>query len=46
MYLNETRRDLLFSVDLSTDPNISAAAWFQRGVALVAWSSKIGHRPV
>jgi len=41
IYLNETRRDLLFSVDLSLPANVPSATYYQRGVGLTAWSPLI-----
>lgn len=41
VYLNEMRRDFLFSVDVAFPQGSQAAAWYQRGLALTAWSASI-----
>jgi len=38
VYLDETRREPLFSVDLAS--TVAPAVWFQRGAALTAWSER------
>ena len=39
VYLNEMRRDLLFSVDVAFPQGTQAATWYQRGLAITAWSA-------
>lgn len=36
VYLNATRTDILFTIDLSMAPNQSAHSFYERGVALLA----------
>lgn len=41
VYLNETRAEFLFSVDLNSPPDISLYTWYQRGAALNVWKPNI-----
>ncbi len=38
VYLDESRRELLFALDLQT--SVSASTWYQRGAAITAWSER------
>ncbi|KAJ5078911.1 intein-containing cytoplasmic dynein 1 heavy chain 1 precursor [Anaeramoeba ignava] len=39
VYLNNTRKELLFSLDLTTPKDVPIQTWYQRGTALIVWSS-------
>jgi hypothetical protein len=41
VYLNDTRADILFSIDLAVPSNVPQNVWYQRGVALSVWKSNI-----
>jgi len=45
VYLDETRKDLLFSVELAVPDNIPEVIWYQKAVAITCWSALISHRP-
>ncbi len=41
VYLNDTRADFLFAVDLEAPSAISSNFWYQAGTAMSAWSVNI-----
>ncbi|KAM9964742.1 hypothetical protein ACTFIW_004524 [Dictyostelium discoideum] len=41
VYLNETRSELLFSIDLPYDQSTSKQNWYQRSVSISSWKSDI-----
>jgi dynein cytoplasmic 1 heavy chain len=41
VYLNQTREQILFHVDMLTSPSSTSALWFQRSVCLQLWFSSL-----
>jgi len=41
VYLNDTRAEFLFSVELDSPRDMKANSWYQRGVALTVWRSSV-----
>ena len=38
VYLNNMRKNLLFSVYIKNDSVLSDSDWYQRGIALISWN--------
>jgi dynein heavy chain 1 len=44
VYLNTTRKNLLFSVMVQNDSDLSDADWYQRGTAIVSWNKSFEYK--
>ena len=38
VYLNSTRKNLLFSVLINNDSELSESDWYQRGIGFIGWN--------
>lgn len=45
VYLNNSRKNLLFSVMIKNDSDLSDFDWYQRGIALISWSKTYEYKP-
>jgi len=44
VYLNNTRKNLLFSVKISNESELSDFDWYQRGTALISWNKTYDYK--
>jgi len=44
VYLNTTRKNLLFSVMVQNESDLSDADWYQRGTAIVSWNKSFEYK--
>jgi dynein heavy chain 1 len=45
VYLNNTRKNLIFSVLVRNDSELSDADWYQRGTAMTTWNKTFEYKP-
>ena len=45
VYLNNTRKNMLFSMMMSNESELSDADWYQRGTALISWNKTYDYKP-
>eukprot|EP01114_Cavostelium_apophysatum_P023031 TRINITY_DN854_c0_g1_i2.p1 TRINITY_DN854_c0_g1~~TRINITY_DN854_c0_g1_i2.p1 ORF type:complete len:4577 (-),score=1545.65 TRINITY_DN854_c0_g1_i2:38-13768(-) len=41
VYLNDTRADFLFAIDVNAPTDVPSISWYQRGVAITVWKPKL-----
>jgi dynein heavy chain 1 len=45
VYLNNTRKNMLFSIMINNESDLSDADWYQRGITLISWNKTYDYKP-